>query len=83
MLKILTYVLLLSAIAIPLRAEFSYDEGYTQYQSWNPYYLSQDEQYSLPIIYVFYNSETCDESCSPAISAIRLYNSSFAASFFT
>lgn len=71
MIKFLSYVLLLCAIAIPLRAEFLYDEGYTQFQNWNPYYLSQEQQYTSPVIYVFYNSQFCDENCAPAISAIE------------
>ena len=76
--KFFIYTLLLCAAAIPLRAEFSYDEGYSQFQSWNPYYLSQNEQYSSPIIYVFYNSQTCDENCAPAISAIEeVYDENF------
>ena len=78
MLKFFTYVLLLCAVAIPLRAEFSYNEGYTQFESWNPYYLTEEKQYTTPIIYVFYNSETCDENCPPAISAIEeVYNENF------
>lgn len=78
MTKFLIYALLLCAIVIPLRAEFSYNDGYTQYDSWNPYYLKNNRQYTTSIIYVFYDSQTCDENCAPAIAAIeRVYDENF------
>ena len=70
MIKILSYILLLFAIAIPLRAEFNYNLNEEDY--------SANQQYTTSIIYVFYNSQTCDENCAPAIAAIEsVYNEYF------
>lgn len=75
--KIFTYVLLLCAVAIPLRAELTYEGGYNPAQTMAEYENAAYPEYSDSIIYVFYNSQTC-YNCPETIKLIEeVYDQNF------
>ena len=78
MIKILSCILLLCVIATPLRAEYNYNWPNASNSDGNEYSSIANQPYTTSIIYVFYDSQTCDENCARAIAAIEsVYNEYF------
>ena len=77
MLKYFTYLLLFCAMAMPIRAELSYEVGYFPDQTYEEYEKDAYPTYSSSIIYVFYNSQTC-YNCPETIKLIeQVYDQNF------
>ena len=77
MLKYFTYLLLFCTMAMPTRAELSYEVGYDSGQNYEEYEQDAYPTYSSSIIYVFYNSQTC-YNCPETIKLIeQVYDQNF------
>ena len=77
MIKLLWAFMIMVALAIPLRAELTYEGAYNPNQNLQEYFDEAYPNYDKPIIYVFFNTDPCFQ-CPQTIELIeQVYNRNY------